>query len=82
MPSSLEKFHKSMNVDSSIRGLIASFFEFFFHIQMMNYVIYNRGYNPQCDNGLLKVLVHLLPYNSIFICKDQPIQILIKNVTW
>ncbi len=72
MPSSLEKLHKSMNVDSSRRGLTTFFFEFFFHIQRMNYVLYNRSCNPQCDNGFLRVLVHLLPYNSIFICKDQP----------
>jgi hypothetical protein len=46
VPSSLEKLHKSMNVDSSRRGLTAFFFEFFFHIQRMNYVLYNRSCNP------------------------------------
>jgi hypothetical protein len=79
VPSSLEKLHKSMNVDSSRKGLIAFFLEFFFHIQRMNYVLYNKGCNPQCDNGFLRVFVHLLPYNSIFICKDQPIQTLLKK---
>jgi hypothetical protein len=44
--SSLEKLHKLMNVDSSKRGLTAFFFKFIFHIERMNHVLYNGGFNP------------------------------------